>query len=74
MCKKLITDRGMVWDYNIQLMKAFIETFGRAPKTKEVVNGVKLGVFWSKAKSMHKHKNLTADRAAELDYILNNLL
>lgn len=74
MCRKLITDRGMVWDYNIELVKAFIERFGRAPKTKEIVNGVDLGVFWSKAKSLHKTKNLTADRAAEVEYIINTML
>lgn len=74
MCKKLITDRGITWEYNMELLKAFIEVYGRAPKTKEIVNGVKLGQFWNKAKSDNKHKRLTADRKATVDYILNQML
>lgn len=74
MCKKLITDRGMTWDYNIALLKAYIEIKGKAPKYNEIVNGIKLGQFWSKAKSLHKTKNLTADRAAEVEYIINTML
>lgn len=69
-----MTVRGITWEYNIALLKAYIELKGKAPKYNEVVNGVKLGQFWTKAKSLHRHKNLTADRAAEVEYIINNLL
>lgn len=69
-----MTSRGITWEYNIELVKVFIEVFGRAPKYNEVVNGIKLGQFWTKAKSMNRTKNLTADRKAEVEYILNNLL
>lgn len=69
-----MTSQGAVWEYNLNLVKVFIETFGRAPKYKEVVNGVKLGQFWSQAKSNAKHGNLTADRKAVVDYIVNTML
>lgn len=69
-----MTSRGIVWEYNIALLKAYIELKGKAPKYNEIVNGIKLGQFWTKAKSLHRHKNLTADRAAEVEYIINNLL
>lgn len=69
-----MTRRGITWEYNIALLKAYIELKGKAPKYNEIINGVKLGQFWTKAKSLHRTKNLTADRAAEVEYILNTML
>lgn len=66
--------RGIVWDYNIEVVKAFIGAYGRAPKYKEKVNGIEIGKFWSTAKCQSKKGVLPADRRAQVNYILNNLL
>lgn len=65
---------GVVFESNIELVKRFIEIKGRQPKYNEIVNGVKLGQFWSQAKCNSKKGRLTADRKAVVDYIVNTML
>lgn len=66
---RIYSKGGTVWEYNIRLMEAYIEEFGRAPKSKEIVCGVKLGSWWAQAKYQTRKGINTADRKAAVKYL-----